>query len=65
MKSEDESQDRLTSEQESEMTMLPEPGSENFGKGVIFYMQEKRVVGIVLWNIFEQMNIARQVRGMF
>ncbi|XP_046852243.1 apoptosis-inducing factor 1, mitochondrial-like isoform X2 [Xenia sp. Carnegie-2017] len=34
---------------------------EGFGKGVIFYMREKRVVGIVLWNIFERMNIARKI----
>ena len=24
-------------------------------------MKEKRVVGIVLWNIFERMNIARKI----
>lgn len=35
--------------------------SEEFGKGVVFYMKQKRVVGIVLWNIFERMNIARKV----
>jgi hypothetical protein len=38
-----------------------EENNEEFGKGVVFYMKEKRVVGIVLWNIFERMNIARKV----
>jgi hypothetical protein len=38
-----------------------EGNNEEFGKGVVFYMKEKRVVGIVLWNIFERMNIARKV----
>lgn len=38
-----------------------EGNDEDFGKGVVFYMKEKRVVGIVLWNIFERMNIARKV----
>ncbi|KAF5284569.1 hypothetical protein FQR65_LT02395 [Abscondita terminalis] len=36
------------------------PG-EDFGKGVIFYLRDDIVVGIVLWNVFNRMNIARQV----
>lgn len=34
---------------------------EDFGKGVIFYLRDDIVVGIVLWNVFNRMNIARQV----
>ncbi|XP_012148035.1 apoptosis inducing factor [Megachile rotundata] len=34
---------------------------EDFGKGVIFYLRDDIVVGIVLWNIFNRMSIARQV----
>lgn len=34
---------------------------ESFGKGVVFYMREKKVVGILLWNVFNRMPIARQV----
>ncbi|XP_078045041.1 apoptosis inducing factor isoform X2 [Augochlora pura] len=33
----------------------------NFGKGVIFYLRDDIVVGIVLWNLFNRMSIARQV----
>lgn len=35
---------------------------ENFGKGVIFYLRDDMVVGILLWNIFNRMSIARRVR---
>ncbi|KAB0799369.1 hypothetical protein PPYR_07249 [Photinus pyralis] len=34
---------------------------EDFGKGVIFYLRDDIVVGILLWNVFNRMNIARQV----
>ena len=39
----------------------PEDDKEEFGKGVVFYMKEKRVVGIVLWNVFNRMPVARKV----
>ncbi|KAL0272733.1 UNVERIFIED_CONTAM: hypothetical protein PYX00_005594 [Menopon gallinae] len=38
----------------------PQPG-EDFGKGVIFYLRDDIVVGIVTWNVFSRMQIARQV----
>ncbi|XP_039186865.1 apoptosis-inducing factor 1, mitochondrial [Crotalus tigris] len=38
----------------------PEQG-EDYGKGVIFYLRDKVVVGIVLWNIFNRMPIARKI----
>ncbi|PSN57251.1 hypothetical protein C0J52_02543 [Blattella germanica] len=38
----------------------PKPG-EDYGKGVIFYLREDSVVGIVMWNVFNRMSIARQV----
>ncbi|KAM9127967.1 apoptosis-inducing factor 1, mitochondrial isoform 2-T2 [Pangshura tecta] len=40
---------------------VPKQG-EDYGKGVIFYIRDKVVVGIVLWNIFNRMPIARKVR---
>ena len=43
----------------------PGPEGEDFGKGVVFYMREKCVVGIVLWNVFRKMAIARQVNSSF
>ncbi|XP_030836587.1 apoptosis-inducing factor 1, mitochondrial [Strongylocentrotus purpuratus] len=35
--------------------------SEDYGKGVVFYMKDKVVVGMLLWNIFNKMPIARKV----
>ncbi|XP_017760262.1 PREDICTED: apoptosis-inducing factor 1, mitochondrial isoform X2 [Eufriesea mexicana] len=34
---------------------------DDFGKGVVFYLRDDIVVGIVLWNIFNRISIARQV----
>ncbi|XP_049937946.1 apoptosis-inducing factor 1, mitochondrial [Schistocerca serialis cubense] len=34
---------------------------ENYEKGVIFYLRDETVVGIVLWNVFNRMSTARQV----
>lgn len=53
----------------SEITIPPSnsavpqaPGEgEDYGKGVIFYLRDNVVVGIVLWNIFNRMPIARKV----
>ncbi|XP_061454321.1 apoptosis-inducing factor 1, mitochondrial [Rhineura floridana] len=38
----------------------PQQG-EDYGKGIIFYLRDKVVVGIVLWNIFNRMPIARKI----
>ncbi|KAL6463059.1 hypothetical protein MHYP_G00274500 [Metynnis hypsauchen] len=40
---------------------LPPPQKEDYGKGVIFYLRDKVVVGIVLWNVFNRMPIARKI----
>lgn len=34
---------------------------DNIKKGVVFYIKNDKVVGILLWNIFDKINIARQV----
>jgi programmed cell death 8 (apoptosis-inducing factor) len=34
--------------------------SDDYGKGVIFYLRENKIVGVVLWNVFNRMNIARK-----
>jgi len=33
----------------------------DYNKGVVFYLKNDVVVGIVLWNLFNRMSIARQV----
>ncbi|XP_056665356.1 apoptosis-inducing factor 1, mitochondrial isoform X2 [Monodelphis domestica] len=63
---------RSESETESEASDIDIPPSdaktpqslikgEDFGKGVIFYLRDKVVVGILLWNIFNRMPIARKI----
>ena len=39
----------------------PMQQKDDYGKGVIFYLRDKVVVGIVLWNVFNRMPIARKV----
>lgn len=41
----------------------PSTGSfpEKYGKGVVFYMKDDRIVGILLWNVFNRISIARKV----
>ena len=34
---------------------------EDYSKGVVFYLRDKVVVGVVLWNVFNKMTLARQV----
>lgn len=47
------SEDSVKSEQSTK--------NEDFGKGIVFYLRDDVVVGIVLWNIFNRMSIARRV----
>jgi len=37
------------------------PNVEGYDKGIIFYMQEERIVGILLWNVFNRISIARKI----
>lgn len=39
----------------------PPSTENNYGKGVVFYMQDERIVGILLWNVFNRISIARKV----
>ncbi|KAM9326544.1 apoptosis-inducing factor 1, mitochondrial [Gastrophryne carolinensis] len=39
----------------------PAQQGESYGKGVVFYLRDDVVVGIVLWNIFNRMPIARKI----
>ncbi|KAM6984510.1 apoptosis-inducing factor 1, mitochondrial isoform 2-T2 [Tautogolabrus adspersus] len=62
----------IRSESETEDTAVspvasptPAPSVEqhrdDYGKGVIFYLRDKVVVGIILWNVFNRMPIARKI----
>lgn len=45
---------------ENQVPRAPEYG-DNYGKGVIFYLRDNIIVGIVLWNVFTKMSIARKI----
>lgn len=34
---------------------------DNYNKGIIFYMKKDRIVGILLWNVFNRISIARKI----
>lgn len=56
----DEEKNKLESERK-EKSIPNKVQGEDFGKGVIFYLRDDIVVGIVLWNVFNRMSVARQV----
>lgn len=62
IRSESETEDTATSPVASSS---PAPAvvqhKEEYGKGVIFYLRDKVVVGIILWNVFNRMPIARKI----
>eukprot|EP00056_Hartaetosiga_gracilis_P021198 m.23184 g.23184 ORF g.23184 m.23184 type:complete len:659 (+) comp8949_c0_seq1:70-2046(+) len=35
--------------------------TQNFGKGVVFYMRDQRVVGVLLWNVYNKIPVARKI----
>ncbi|XP_059207474.1 apoptosis-inducing factor 1, mitochondrial isoform X2 [Centropristis striata] len=67
----EESGTGIRSESETEATAAspvasstPAPSlqqQDEYGKGVIFYLRDKVVVGIILWNVFNRMPIARKI----
>ena len=40
---------------------LPDVKAEDYGKGVIFYMRENVVVGVLMWNVFNKISLARKI----
>ncbi|KAM9788194.1 apoptosis-inducing factor 1, mitochondrial [Neosynchiropus ocellatus] len=62
IRSESETEDVATSPVASS-TPAPSAGQakDDYGKGVIFYLRDKVVVGIILWNVFNRMPVARKI----
>ncbi|KAM4727360.1 apoptosis-inducing factor 1, mitochondrial isoform 2-T2 [Anableps anableps] len=61
IRSESETEDTASS---AVASATPAPAVEHkdeYGKGVIFYLRDKVVVGIILWNVFNRMPIARKI----
>lgn len=63
IRSESETEDTATSPVASPSpASVPVAQKDDYGKGVVFYLRDKVVVGIILWNVFNRMPIARKVR---
>ena len=39
----------------------PVVGNESYDKGVVFYMKDKKVVGVLMWNVLNRVDEARRV----
>lgn len=62
IRSESETEDTATSSVASSAPAPPvQQHKDEYGKGVIFYLRDKVVVGIILWNVFNRMPIARKI----
>lgn len=35
--------------------------SPEYGRGVVFYLKDEKIVGILLWNIFNRIGLARTI----
>ena len=60
-RSEAEAQETAGASVEGVVPELPPLENEKFGKGVVFYLKDKVVVGMVMWNIFGRMSVARKI----
>ncbi|XP_075876449.1 apoptosis-inducing factor 1, mitochondrial isoform X1 [Nelusetta ayraudi] len=62
IRSESETEDTATSPVASPSpASVPVAQKDDYGKGVVFYLRDKVVVGIILWNVFNRMPIARKI----
>lgn len=61
IRSESETEDTATSPVASTAPAPAVGHKDDYGKGVIFYLRDKVVVGIILWNVFNRMPVARKI----
>lgn len=61
IRSKTESQEHQECQEDNHEGAKKNERKEDYGKGIIFYLRDDIVVGIVLWNVFNRMSIARQV----
>lgn len=40
---------------------ISERNGDDLAKGVVFYMKGKQIVGMLFWNLFGRMSVARRV----
>ena len=51
----------LKSDVTETVTKTEQKDGEDYGKGVVFYLRENKIVGVLLWNMFHRTPIARRV----
>ena len=55
----------IKEEKSPSLPLQCQPGNpkcdEDFSKGVIFYLKDEKVVGVLLWNVFNRINTARKI----
>ena len=56
-----ETTDRIDKCEKDDKQIDVKHGSYGLGKGVVFYLKDDKVVGVVLWNLYQRMFIARHV----
>ncbi|KAM9846319.1 apoptosis-inducing factor 1, mitochondrial isoform 4-T4 [Aulostomus maculatus] len=61
IRSESETEEVASSPVASSTLAPAVPHNDDYGKGVIFYLRDKVVVGIILWNVFNRMPVARKI----
>lgn len=49
-----------TENKESQSTNQPDT-EDDYGRGVIFYLKNGKIVGILLWNLFNRIGLARAI----
>lgn len=57
----DDSKTPATPETSSPDANVKKDDKDDFSKGVVFYLRDDKIVGIVLWNVFNRINTARAV----
>lgn len=60
-KSETNQESASKSKLETDSVFRSPKSADNYSKGILFYVRDDVIVGIVLWNVFGKMPIARQV----
>jgi programmed cell death 8 (apoptosis-inducing factor) len=50
---------------ETKTSTTTDDNKDDYRKGVVFYLKENKVVGIVLWNVFNRIPIARKVKNKY
>ncbi|XP_005179880.2 putative apoptosis-inducing factor 1, mitochondrial isoform X2 [Musca domestica] len=60
-KDETEQAKTTTPSQDVSDVKCKEEQADNYGRGVVFYLRDEKIVGILLWNIFNRIGLARTI----